>query len=174
VSAPGAPGGYQPVGPLRRQVREAICRWLRAGDIPNLDRVHATYPRRLDFGYPGVGPHRAQAVVFLTAESEVRLALGGPHSGKKRIIYSVDLELYHHSVAREPGEAMDHFDQMIDQLKDQIRADHQFGDDTGTVFQAAEGPYGIQIAYERPAQVNSEAIETWARLSFQVESIVTA
>uniref|UniRef100_UPI003F4959E2 hypothetical protein n=1 Tax=Pseudonocardia sp. CA-138482 TaxID=3240023 RepID=UPI003F4959E2 len=158
----------------RQIVRQALVTWLSNGDIPSLNHVHLTYPRRLDFSAYGTGPNRCQVVVFVRAEGERRIALGGALSGKKRIDYRVDLEVYHHSVAREPVEAMTDFDAVIDAIKAQVRANRTLNDSSGTILQAGEGQYGIQVSYAQPKQVSSEAIETWASLTFEVTEITNS
>lgn len=155
-------------------VRSTLTTWLNGGDVPGLNTVWQAMPARIDFSAFGTGPHRCQGVLFISAEGERRIALGGPTGGKKRIDYRVELDLYHHSVARDPIDARLDFDDVIEGLKTQIRASRTFNDDTGTLLQVGEGVYGIQSRYERPRKVGSEATETEASVSFECTAIITS
>ena len=73
----------------RSQVRGAVSDWVAVGNVTNLNQVWTSFPKRIDFqvnATPGQLT-RAAAVVFISAESESRVAIGGAYSGWKRIDY---------------------------------------------------------------------------------------
>jgi len=116
---------------------------------------------------------RAAAVVFIEAENETRLALGGATSGVKRIDYSVVVQVFHHSLQNHAEDTMNDFDATIDGVKDRLRSDHRFGDTTGTlVWQGAEP--ALDADYGVPKKINGGATETWASIRFVVTQVFNA
>src|SRR5690606_41353243 len=98
----------------RALARQALVDWLVDAEINGLDKVWSTFPRiqNLDFNRFGAGPHRCHAAIFLEEEGELRFAIGGPHSGKKRIDYLVAIHLLHRSVCPDESEVIDDFDRI--------------------------------------------------------------
>lgn len=159
----------------RASVRAQVASYVSSGTITDLNQVLTSFPSVINFqtnATPGQ-MSRAAGVVFIESEQEERLALGGAHSGKKRVDYSVVIQVFHHSLQSQSENAMDDFDATIDDLKDWLRADHNLGDVTGQiVWQAAEP--AISVAYGEPARTNGGATETWAGVRFTVTEIITA
>lgn len=161
----------------RAAARQALVDWLTAGNIDGLDIVHAAQPLRLDFNqYAGSSDHQCQAVVMIDDEGELRFALGGEHSGKKRIDYMVSLEVYHRTMLPDPVAALDAFDDVIDAIKARLRADRRLGTTEEIVWQAGEGSFGIQTEFQEPdeGQIGGEGIEHYARIRFEITQWITS
>jgi hypothetical protein len=159
----------------RTQVRNQLTQFLQAGDYTSVNQIFPSFPKRINFQINSKAGQksRAAAVVFIEDEVETRIALGGAKSGVKRIDYSVAVQLFHHSMENNAEDAMTDFDQCIDELKTQLRSDHQFGDTTGLiVFQGAEP--ALDVVYGEPVSNEGGATETWAAIRFQVSQIFNA
>lgn len=104
---------------------------------------------------PGIGAVSGSIVVIhLPRSLEKRAALGGEHSGKKRVDYTCALEIYFLSRQERSENAMADFDTLIDSLIDRIRADRTFGSGgltDGQIWQAGEGQQGIEIVHDEPS-----------------------
>jgi len=159
----------------RAQVRSQLTTYLSSANVAGLNQVFSSFPNRIQFeknSIPGQ-KSRAVAVVFIESESESRIALGGATSGKKRIDYQIAVQIYHHSMWDDATKTMDDFDVVIDGVKDYLRSDHRFGDDTGQlIWQGAEPT--ISVSYGTPKKVNAAATETWAAIRFTVTQIISA
>lgn len=161
----------------RTTVRNQIVSYLAGQSIQDLNQVFSSFPARIQFQVNATAGQlsRAALVVFIESEREVRTALGGATSGQKRIDFTVNLQVYHHSVQSLSENAMADFDTTIDQLKAALRADHRFGDTTGTIiWQAAESDFGLSVDYGEPARTNGGATETFAGVRFEVTEMITA
>lgn len=159
----------------RAAIRATLWNWLQTGNIQNLNQILTSFPKRINFqvnSQPGQAT-RAAAVIFIQSEREERIAIGGAHNGWKRIDYSVILQIFQHSVKRDAQEVMDDLDILIDSIKDRLRADHNFGDPTGTlVWQGAEP--AINGTYGEPLTLEDGATEIWAQLEFDVTQMIQA
>lgn len=159
----------------RVSVRDTLAAWLIAGNITGLNKVHKTFPKRIQFQENSTAGQmsRAQLVVFISEENESRIALGGAHSGWKRTDYTVVLAVYHHSLHRDAEDAMADFDVLIDAIKARLRSDHNFGDTTGNlVWQGAEPD--IISRFGEPATSEGTATETFAEIEFTVTQMIQA
>ena len=157
----------------RTQVRSQLVSFLATGS--GLDAVLSTMPKVLDFEqYATVGAaSRAVGVVLILGDHEMRIAIGGAHSGWKRTDFDVVVQVFHHSVEPDATAAMTDLDSRIDTLKAKLRSDHNFGDTTGTlVWQGAE-PI-IDGAYGEPMLDDYGAVESWAEVRFTVTQMVQA
>ena len=68
---------------------------------------------------------------------------------------------------------MANFDIVIDNLKQKLRSDHNFGDPSGTlVWQGAEPM--IDAVYGEPISQKGTSTETWASLRFVVTQMIQA
>lgn len=156
-------------------VRNTLFNFISNPPIENLNQVFTSFPKRINFqvnSQPGQ-LSRSAVVIYIQSETETRIAIGGAHSGWKRIDYSVILQVYQHSLQRESQNAMQDFDTLIDNIKSRLRSDHNFGDPTGTlVWQGAE-PI-INATYGEPATVSEGATETYAELQFDVTEMIQA
>lgn len=169
----------QKVTTARGLARLAVKSWLDAAGIRYLDQIFTAPPLRLDFNTYGSPPYNCQAVVFIDDEGEVRIALGGASSGKKRIDYMVAMEIYFRSTDINTDDTQNAFDELIDAIKARLRLGlHTLGQtDETIVWQAAEGSYGIQTDFMDPdpqPNVGGEPIEHYARMRFEVTQWITA
>ena len=85
----------------RQQVRNNVVKWIAEEQIPTLNQVFSPFPKRINFqvnSFPGQ-LSRAAAVVFIEAEGEDRIAIGGAYDGWKRVDYDVALQIFHHSLS---------------------------------------------------------------------------
>ena len=159
----------------RSAVRDTLYNWIETGNIQNLNQFFYSFPKRINFqvnSQPGQ-LSRAAAIIFIQAENESRIAIGGAHNGVKRIDYAVVIQIFFHSLHRNSMQAMADFDLLIDAIKARLRADHNFGDANGTlVWQGAE-PI-INATYGEPLTSDEGATELWAELQFDVTQMIHA
>jgi hypothetical protein len=166
----------------RRVVRENVANWIASAQITTLNQVFTSFPKRINFqvdSFPGQNS-RAAAVVFIENEQENRIAIGGVGDmsqggfgkGWKRVDYGVALQIFHHSLQRNAEDAMDDFDQLIDAVKDRLRAgQHTLGNDNpNEIWQAAEP--NIDVQYGEPLTNEGGATETWAAIRFTVTQMI--
>ncbi|MFN9957167.1 MAG: hypothetical protein ACK55I_29030, partial [bacterium] len=72
-------------------VRDTLAKFISNPPIQNLNQVFTSFPKRINFqinALPGQMT-RSACVVFIAQERENRLAIGGAHSGWKRVDYTV-------------------------------------------------------------------------------------
>ena len=159
----------------RTGVRATLYNWLSTGSITGLNQIFTSFPKRINYqvGSTAGQLSRAAAVIFIQSERESRLAIGGAHSGWKRVDYTVIIQIYQHSMERNAEDAMTAFDTLVDSLKARLRADHNFGDTTGNlVWQGAEPE--IRTSYGEPATDKSGATESFAEIQFEVTEMIQA
>ena len=156
-------------------VRDTLAKFLANPPIQNLNQVFTSFPKRINFqinALPGQMT-RSACVVFIASERENRLAIGGAHSGWKRVDYTVILQLYVHSLHNNSEDSMADFDILIDNIKERLRSDHNFGDSTGVlVWQGAEPV--ILGRYGEPATNQEGATDIFAELEFDVTEMIQA
>lgn len=156
-------------------VRETLWNFLANPPIENLNVIHTSFPKRIQFqenALPGQLT-RSQAIIFIQSENEIRLAIGGATNGWKRVDYSVIIQIYTHSLQPDARIAMADFDTLVDAIKTRLRSDHNFGDESATlVWQGAE-PI-INGNYGEPATTNEGATEIYAELQFDVTEMIQA
>lgn len=159
----------------RTGVRATLASFISNPPIATLNQVFTSFPKRINYqvnSQPGQ-LSRAAVVIFIAFENETRLAIGGAHSGWKRVDYTVILQVYQHSLERNAEAAMTAFDTLIDNIKTRLRSDHNFGDTTGNlVWQGAE-PI-IRARYGEPSTSEEGATEIFAELEFDVTEMIQA
>jgi hypothetical protein len=159
----------------RKQARDTIATFITPPNVDGINQVFTSFPKRIDFQVNALPSDisRCAAVVFIESEREDRLAIGGAYNGVKRIDYQIAIQLFHHSMQRNSEDAMNDFDTVIDNLKDRLRSDHNFGDSSGVlVWQAAEPV--ITTSYGEPMTTQGGSIETWAVVRFDVTQMIQA
>jgi hypothetical protein len=159
----------------RAAVRSTLANFIGQPNVQGINQVFTSFPKRIDFQVNALPSQlsRAAAVVHIENEKETRLAIGGATSGIKRVDYGVVIQIFHHSMERDSEDAMADFDITIDNLKEKLRSDHQFGDPSGTlVWQAAEA--AIDVSYGEPMSNDGTSTETWASLRFVVTQMIEA
>jgi hypothetical protein len=156
-------------------VRNTLAAFISNPQITNLNQVFTSFPKRINYqinSQPGQLT-RSAVVIFIAAETETRLAIGGAHSGWKRVDYTLVLQVYTHSMHRNAEDVMDDFDVLIDSIKERLRSDHNFGDPTGNlVWQGAE-PI-INARYGEVSTTNEGASEVFAEIEFLVTEMIQA
>lgn len=159
----------------RKEVRSTLAEFIAPPAVDGINQVFTSFPKRINFqvnSLPGQS-NRTAAVIFIESERENRLGIGGATSGIKRVDYTVVIQVFHHSLENDPQDAMNDFDKMIDNLKEKLRSDHQFGDPSGVlVWQGAEPV--IDVSYGEPLSTNGNSTETWASLRFDVTQMIQA
>jgi hypothetical protein len=159
----------------RSGVRSTLSAFISNPPIDTLNQVFTSFPKRINYqvnSQPGQ-LSRSAVVVYIAGEEESRIAVGGAHSGWKRIDYTVILQIYQHSMERNSEEAMTAFDTLVDNIKERLRSDHNFGNADGTlVWQGAEP--AINARYGEPATSNEGATETYAEIEFLVTEMIQA
>ena len=159
----------------RVQLRSTLYSYLTGANIGSLNQVFTSFPKRINYqvnAQPGQ-MSRAAAVIFIAGERETRLAIGGATNGWKRVDFQVVLQIFHHSLQNNAEDAMSDFDTLIDNIKNVLRADHNFGDTTGTlVWQGAEP--SLDTFYGEPSQSQNGATEIWAEIRFTVTQMIQA
>ena len=166
----------------RATVRQAVQSWISSAQIDTLNQTLSSFPKRINFqvdSFPGQN-NRAAAVVFIENEQESRLAIGGVSTmssggagkGWKRVDYGIALQVFHHSLERNAEDAMSAFDDLIDAIKDRLRAgQHTLGvENPNIIWQAAEP--GIDVQYGEPLSNEGGATETWAAIRFTVTEMI--
>lgn len=159
----------------RAAVRAQLSQFISNPPIENLNQVWTSFPKIINYevnALPGQMT-RTAAVVFIANEYETRLAIGGAHSGWKRVDYDVIVQLFCISFHRDAPTAMDDFDCVVDNLKDRLRSDHNFGDESGNlVWQGAEPV--IQGRYGEPNTEKDGVVEMFAEIQFPVTQMIQA
>lgn len=159
----------------RAAVRAQLSEFIANPPIPNLNQVWTSFPKIINYevnATPGQMT-RTAAVVFIANEYETRLAIGGAHNGWKRVDYDVIVQLFCLSFHRDAPTAMNDFDCVVDNLKDRLRSDHNFGDTTGNlVWQGAEPV--IQGRYGEPNTEKDGVVEMFAEIQFPVTQMIQA
>ena len=167
----------------RTVVRQNVRDWIADAQIATLNQVFTSFPKRINFqvdSFPGQNS-RAAAVVFIESEQEMRIAIGGVGAmpvgegkGWKRVDYGIALQVFHHSLQRNAEDAMADFDNLIDAIKDRLRAgQHTLGNtNPNEIWQAAE--QAIDVQYGEPVTNDGGATETWAAIRFTVTQMIQA
>lgn len=154
----------------RAEVRTAVGNWVAGASIPHLNQIWTSHPKRINFqanSYAGEMT-RAAGLVFIASENESRVAIGGANDGWKRIDYSVQFQVFCHSVEAQSQDAMDAFDAIVDAVKARLRSGgHRLGMTDGDVIWQAAEP-SISVTYGEPATNDGGATEIWAAISFTV------
>lgn len=156
-------------------VRNTLAAFISNPPIANLNQVFTSFPKRINYqvnSQPGQLT-RSAVIVFIAAETENRLAIGGATNGWKRVDYTIVLQVYTHSMQRNAEDVMNDFDELIDNIKTRLRSDHTFGDPTGNlVWQGAEPV--INARYGEVSTTNEGASEVFAEIEFLVTEMIQA
>lgn len=154
----------------RQEVRQAVGDWVAGAGIAHLNQIYTSHPKRINFQQNSTAGEitRAAGLVFISAEQESRVAIGGAYDGWKRIDYSVEFQIFCHSVAQYSQQAMDDFDEIVDAVKTRLRdGGHRLGKEDGNIIWQAAEP-NISVTYGEPATNDGGATEIWAAISFTV------
>ena len=162
----------------RAEVRDAVVSYLRDAAIPNLNKIHTTFPKlaQLQENATAGQLFRAAAVVYIMSESESRIAVGGASSGWKRIDYDVDVQLFTEGFYPKAEDTMADFDALVDAIKDRLRSgDHRLGKTDGSViWEAAEGTGSVSVSYGEPTMNDFGTVNGWVSIVFRVTQMIQA
>ncbi len=159
----------------RAAVRATLSNFISNPPIQNVNQIMPSFPKYINYevnAQPGQLT-RSAVVVFIADEYENRLAIGGAHSGWKRVDYTVILQIFCISFHRDSLTVMADFDDVVDNIKARLRSDHNFGDPSGNlVWQGAEPV--IQARYGEPSTEKEGVTEIFAEIQFPVTQMVQA
>lgn len=140
----------------KQTVTDAVYQYLipANSNIPNLGVVYRALPKianeadLFENTYPGVGLGAA-IYMFMTRQSEHRIAFGGTHDGRKFRTYDLGLLIVFKSDLPQTEPAQIAFDTFIDNLTAYIQADRNAGNPQ-VIFQWGEGGEngGPDIAFD--------------------------
>ena len=168
----------------RSAVRSAIVTYLQNAGIPSLSTVKA-HPARFTgdmefFAGEDTGISSGAIIyVYLQSSNEKRIALGGAHSGKKAVEYTVALDCFLRSVKQKAQDVGQDNDDFLDGLVSAIRADRQAGAPS-VIFQWGEGimPGSADIAvtsyYPRILTGGNATLQVYSNVRVQVVEILNA
>lgn len=145
----------------RTTARQGVADWVKG--LPGVATVYTTFPKAIPgkaWEIENGNGNSAVVVVFIAGETEQRIAIGGEHSGWKRLDYTIDLQIFHRSSSPTAEDAMDSLDDIVDAIKDQLRSDRTMG---GVFWQ--QGEQRLTGEYGEPRLIGS-IIETWAQITF--------
>lgn len=159
----------------RATVRAAIRDYFIPPTVPGLNTIYTAAPKRIEgtafrAGQPAGTESGAVGVIHLVDEWEERIAIGGEHSGKKWVHYTVEMQIFLHSVRRRSEQAMDDFDEVVDNFKAALRADRRLND-WPIVFEAGEK--SLEGEYGEPRVLQDGSTEIWGAVRFEVSEILT-
>lgn len=157
-------------------VRTALTQWLQAADI--FDQILAA---KVQFQAPtipaGSNNYRCNAYVLLSQAHESRIAMGGPYSGMKQIDYIARISMHFWSIDPDWVAAQDRFDELIDEVKEQVRSGGRTLGRPDVILQAGEWTYGIDDAVSEPVSLvagpssGGQMYQT-ADISFEVTELI--
>lgn len=159
----------------RKIVRQAVQDFL-SGSVTNLDVVNPTFlMTRLNqggsFNFPPTAQKYGWAVLFIEHEEEHRITTCDNGQGEKEVRYRVRLDLFYQTRSINDS-AEGEFDELIDSLHARLRSDRTLG--SATIFEACEGPYGIQGDFLTPAYNDTDRLVTCAgTVRFEMVEFVT-
>jgi hypothetical protein len=159
----------------RTQLRSTLATYLTTANISTLNQIFTSFPKRINYQVNAAAGQisRSALVIFIASERETRLAIGGATNGWKRVDFQIVLQLFHHSLQNNAEDAMADFDTLIDNIKNTLRASHNFGDTTQVnVWQGAEPV--IDCIYGEPVTSDNGATETFAEIRFDVTQMIQA
>jgi hypothetical protein len=159
----------------RSAVRAQLSSFLLNPPIANLNQVMPSFPKFINYevnSEPGQMT-RAAGVIYIADEYETRLAIGGATNGWKRVDYTVIIQIFSLSFHRNSIDVMNDFDVIVDNIKERLRSDHNFGDPSGNlVWQGAEPV--IQARYGEPSTEKEGVTEIFAEIQFPVTQMIQA
>jgi hypothetical protein len=159
----------------RATVRAAVTAFFQPPAVSGLNKCYSSFPKRIpgpDFraGQAAGTKSGAVGVTNIVSETEERIAIGGATSGKKWVHYTVELQIFCHSIETHAEDAMDFFDDVIDGVKAHLRSDRWLSD-YPVIFEAGERE--LVGVYGEPRVLNDGASEVWGAVRFEVSEVLT-
>lgn len=164
-----------PVLSGRSAVRYQLSSFISNPPIPNVNQVFTSFPKYINYEVNAQAGQmtRSALVVYIADEYENRLAIGGATNGWKRVDYTVIIQIFCMSFHRDAETVMNDFDAVVDNVKERLRSDHNFGDPSGNlVWQGAEPV--IQARYGEPSTEKEGVTEIFAEIQFPVTQMIQA
>jgi hypothetical protein len=160
----------------RATVRAACAAYFTPGTVAGLNTIYTSFPKRIPGpafrnGQPAGTKSGAAGVIHIDSETEERRAIGGAFNGKKWVHYTVELQVFCHSLELHSENAMDFFDSVIDNIKTKLRADRTLND-YPVIFEAGEEQ--LDGIYGEPVVLNDGATEIWGAVKFVVSEFLNA
>lgn len=148
----------------RASVRAAVRDFLSPPYVTYVDSVYPNFPAdRLDgsgtLGFPSNSPHEGWIVLFIENTRENRITSTNPTQGLKAVTYRYRLEITYQSRSKAEA-AQEEFDTLMDSLHERLRSNSTFA--SADIFEACEGPYGVQGNYLEPVVNDTDQIVTSA------------
>lgn len=159
----------------RATIRAAVATFFAPPAVTGLNTIYTTFPKRVPgnqfrYGQPAGTKSGSVGIVHIINEREERIAIGGPTSGKKWVHYTVELQVYCHSIETHAEAAMDFFDTVIDGVKARLRSDRWLND-YPVIFEAGERE--LSGYYGEPKVLADGASEVWGAVRFEVSEVLT-
>jgi len=159
----------------RASIRAAVAQFFTPTAVTGMNTIYTSVPKRVPggafrAGQPAGTKSGAVGMVYIVSEREERIAIGGPTSGKKWVHYTVELQVYCHSIEPHAEAAMDFFDTVIDGVKAHLRSDRWLND-YPVIFEAGERE--LVGYYGEPKILNDGASEIWGGVRFEVSEVIT-
>ena len=159
----------------RATVRAAVVAFFQPPAVSGLNVVYTSFPKRVPgtdfrYGQPAGTKSGCVGVVNIMRSHEERIAIGGATSGKKWVHYTVELQLFCHSVETHAEAAMDFFDSVVDAVKAKLRSDRWLND-YPVIFEAGERD--LEGVYGEPKVLNDGSSEIWGAVKFEVSEVLT-
>jgi len=160
----------------RATIRAAVAGFFAPTAVVGLNAVYTSFPKRIPggqfrLGQPAGTKSGSVAVVNIVSEREERIAIGGATSGKKWVHYTIELQVYCHSIETHSEAAMDFFDTVIDGVKTRLRSDRWLNN-YPVIFEAGERE--LNGYYGEPKTLADGATEIWGGISFEVSEVLTS
>ena len=159
----------------RDLMRGALADWIGNASIPNLNKVFTSFPKKISFQLLAeTGQlNRAVGVVHFSSQTESRVAWGGAYSGWKKINYTTEFQIFHHSAEKTGEDAMNSFDAIVDGVLGILRAGgHTLGLTDGSVWEVAE--QNVNASFGEPWINGNGYLEIWASLQFTSTQMIKA
>ena len=159
----------------RQTVRNAVAQYFAPPNVPGLNKIYISQPKRItgtDFhgGRPSGDLNGAVGVIYIAAETEERRGIGGEHSGKKWVHYTVQFQVLVNSREQLSENSMVFFDSIIDAVKDRLRSNRRL-DDYPVIFEAGERE--LIGEYTDPVLLEDGSTEIWGAVTFEVSEFLT-
>ena len=159
----------------RATIRSAVAAFFQPTAVTGLNYVYSSFPKRIPgeyfrWGQAAGTKSGAVGVVHIISEREERIGTGGAHSGKKWVHYTVDFQVFCHSVELLAEDAMGFFDSVIDGVKAHLRSDRWLND-YPVIFEAGERE--LAGYYGDPKVFADGTSEIWGAVRFEVSEVLT-
>lgn len=155
-----------------KMVRKTVADTLNVADIPGLVRIHRSKPYVDVWATSGFDDGTVIGYVFIPEQQEIRVAMNGPDDGRKELNYAVDLILYFRDSDKDWAEAQDHYDDIVDQIRWQIRGFGRTLQRPDVILTAGEWTQGIRHQQTEPEALDGGKITIRGILSFEVTVIL--